>query len=928
MYTSPSLQHATHTPTPSVDSDFEEAAPHVPLDSNWRDNRRDKLAQLFEKQRQQGLTRPSESAFMNSLPFNPSLCEHAENISTSHNNKTFSAPDAEAMATPDSTICTPPSTGPVPGQTIDDWIAAKHADRNAEVAAYNARVTECTRDGMPTPAELFSDPNDWKRCCDWFTAYQTEFRLCERDNWRRFRYSKLPSGRDGIRIPSSELDPKYRGVNWEVTGVDTPCKPRTWRPPQQATEWKLDAMWTDAVESWHLYERGGTAPPFPDMEIVYALRFVGLTNKSTADRGVVLAPNYNKFWQQGTKFARDKTAEKRRNFTIPRVSEPFDFLPCIPIDLLPRSLVTDQFDSNGKQKPRLTVDPGYGGRHGQKDPNDSDPSIDGNCDTSDPYDFPTFEYMRVSQLAHDAAIMMVAGEPLGRRADDFETYYEQIAKEFFSTSSSVQWIVADGPQIDWRLIFGFRAEPGLSNRVSFFIKWRMKLEVDNLQRAWEISAKRVPPAVHKWTEERRAAGFSGAWSSIGLFFDDVGTVAFLFFIDEVLRGQQTVWTRYGISCADGRLDADSGRQVKNKRQRATPDEELVLLGLVPDVRPPGQLTLGSGKREQYIADGEVALDSARRDPHKRLEIKPAEKYVGRIGFAASVDPELKSALQTLRSVLGASWQSTHSVRLTPLIEEAVDQISSRLRQNTGIALLPTAAKWSGEDCPLVYTFADAARQPDAPADRFVGYGVWVWPLASDTIFFTNGQWTKLEQELDSTALELLTKNIALNVANNLVQRQHPERKLPATDTDNEMAHTAKHAIIGEFRFCDIIQVGDNSATQFIGNSGSAKGPAQRALNAQRTRWLQEHRVRVLSVHAVRDTLGMQGADDLSKGDEPHFRHVVSNLFGRQMKYERLPQVDSAARSSEAALLALRHPKHGRKKKRRRQHQRRQYSHSQ
>ena len=178
-------------------------------------------------------------------------------------------------------------------------------------------------------------------------------------------------------------------------------------------------------------------------------------------------------------------------YTLPRLSVPMRALLRIPCVWAARGVQTDQVDEKGEMKERQTID--QSGPHpvGPVRTREGlslawqpgeDPSINGNVDKSL---LPSFEYFQLKFLAKQSAILETAGIPISQSAKDASAYYEQAARRSVEMGAQLQWVLAEGMQLDSRLVFGFAAEPCTMNRVSFHICWRMRKELQREQQGWE-----------------------------------------------------------------------------------------------------------------------------------------------------------------------------------------------------------------------------------------------------------------------------------------------------------------------------------------------------------------------------------------------------------------------------------------------------------
>ena len=593
-------------------------------------------------------------------------------------------------------------------------------------------------------------------------------------------------------------------------------------------------------------------------------------------------------------------------------------IPCIPGIVLPRAM-QKQFTEDGNPKaPRCTVNPGDthpllgsnsgGVRH--------EYSINDCTDLDDEKLFPLVDgakmrYLRVTDLAKQAAILMTMGEPLGQAKDDLTGYYPQLPRPGHEQHRTMQWLMSEGMQIARRLLFGLRAEPSTTNRIAFLLVWLIRRELDKRQSRMEREGV-LPAHVMEWIRHRRAIGQSGSLAVLGQFFDDLIAVFMEGFGDEVQAGSHTVWSAYNIDVADGHIHPVTHKPTKDKSERADAATEMSSLGLCMDLSPPGRTTYGEVKKKKYAAKGRELIATAeeeeRHDPANRLRMqrKGFRSWSGQLGFLSQVSNVVYNDLQVLRSRVPADWGDHSSFPITADTLGLMDAMCDDLDNNQGIAFFRDDSP-PGALRPLVWTFTDASRRPEAEVEEFVGFGGWVWCPDFDplSVFYFSAPWTHHEQtQLDSTDLELHTKTIALQ----LLERTgwvDTVRPVPGQITD----------VIP----VDVVQVGDNSAASGasgVANSGHGKSASLRALLHSRSAWLQSQSMRTFSAHVVREY--NEEADHLANGRVLEAHAGINKIFGRQMAFVNLLGDDGASiphemRSLEPALLAKKRWKRAQRK---------------
>lgn len=817
-----------------------------------------------------------------------------------HSNALFAAPVHEAAERADPELCRPPNTGPKTKSELAQWLTDKHSQLRERINAWNKRA-DCFNSEHSTlhPKELWHKEQHWENLCQWFSKYDAEVKKCEaykdKAKPRRFRYNDLPGGRNGIRIPGSERDPRFTGMRIHIKGKDGPCIAQRWTPVQENTELNLANIWRYVLDTWD------TEDPFPDMEIAWELCWVGLSNRSNYDKEeVVCMPNYNGFWDNLT-FAQKKENEKLTAFRINRLVrfEATDFCPAVPSMHLPRSVQTQQKNADGSVKPRATIDPGAGGRPGQKEDHDPDPSINAKVDLENKELFPSIKYFTVAALGEAAAILKTSGLKLHQSAYDAEFFYEQFPRVCDEIDAQFQKVSSGSSTVDTRAIFGMRAEPATLNRCGYLIRWCTAREMDKLQTNAERTNILSAEAT-KYIKMRRKQGHSGSLAATGIYFDDQGTVC----IEEVkrltLQAQQTIWQLFEVSMADGRTDPH--RTVKDKRLEMGEGEgELVLLGLVLDLVKPGRRTLGTQKKRDYAATGRALLATA--SIGETWNPADLETWVGQMGWAATVNPALRLNLNILRSALGSEWNKHHVTPTAPA-RSVINQLIEELESSQGVALMPTLAPYDGSTgIPVFHIVTDAARDPNTKG--FKGYGGFITEPGSTVIHWFKQEFSKYEMEqLHPSALELYGMTAGIFILAQWAQQWLPE---PSTEGKG----------IIERRWLDVVNICDNqSASEHIANSNKAHKEAERQLIRERTTLLIKHRIRAASVHCIRETEAIQAADHLSNGDVTAAQEKLQHLFGQhKIKMIELPPPRSDQLSLEGALRAQKYPRlHNKRRK--------------
>jgi hypothetical protein len=831
-------------------------------------------AERYRARKRKGCCRPSETEEMHTWPFTqfPQAGFHRANA-----NASLAADFLECLRAPDSTICEPPVTGPRVRslEAVLEYDRLRTQDLNKNLQNIAKRVKAAPP--LAHPRDIWINPNTWDRINVWIDTYDKEFERCARMNGSdgmevRFNYSLLEGGKHGLHFGPEHVRPEYRGIPFVFEGKEGPCRPMEWTHPQENTELNLAAIWQYVVKTW---EEGDA--PFDDIEIAWDLTHQGLALNTNFEAGVHLCPNYPKLFAW-LKTARKKEDSKLQDFDIARLIGPAKFLPSVPCFLIPNNMATDQTDDEGNIKPRQTANPGKSGDSlpfkGKCAPN----SLNGMTDFEA---LPDIDYFSLRALAHEAATLMCAGEKLISIASDAESWYEQIPRRCFDTLCTYRWTTTRGMFRDPRNIFGFRAEPLNTQRISFLNRYAGHREAMKLQRQRE-KENSLPPTTMVFAQIRRAAGMSGAIFSNGWFFDDSGSVVVESFERDFSTALTGIRKHFNLSMADGRQE--KGRLVKNKHTRADPDQEFILLGLRQVVQPPGRLTTGAGKRGKYTAAGQELASKVSKSAS--FSQKKLQRWTSQMAFVANVDPDCRVDLQRLRSQIGAPHISLSSTRRkhTAL---AISNLVKMLSESSGIALQRMLDPLNASRRPLIINVSDAAK--DLKAD-FAGYGFWFWEPASGRVFYDMGRWSHFEQsQLSPAALELHAMTMGLYSISEWAAQWWP--RCPKNP----------HGV-GPFVWMDVIQIADNSsAAEHTGNTEHASADAERHLAQRRSRAQRHLQMRVQSHTAVRETLIVQAADHLSKNLVAEFFSCMVAIFGPGIECCRLDPPLLAARELKSTI---------------------------
>ena len=752
----------------------------------------------------------------------------------------------------------------------------------------------------------------WLQIIGWCDKYACEWKKVLRGRQpgkraHRFNYNVLPGGRNGLII-RDYYKAEYAGFVWDhrqhyISGGRLPCSIQQDIPAQAHTDWRLDRIAADAAEMG-----------YADQNMIYELTEIGFRSFSAAlnDNVVCLFPNRKGFWEH-PEWVAEKSAEERTGFALPKLFGSWCYPPWLTCRIHPRNVaVQNLFDGSGDIKRRLTTDCGMGGDTGfnhqgrgrggrggqpkhmpppashwpagaapvQVDDvlsfNDGVPGDDGRL-------HPPLRYSNMDVFAEGLAVLRASGMKLGVFKMDCRAYYRFLVTNSRELHCSIQWVDLQRLiEEDYNLQFGMRVNCASSTRVSNFLLDRIRWELKAEQQRWRDEGliyelpSDIQTKLASWETDRRAAGVGTEWWADGAFIDDFFGGTFDWFLPTMIKVFEDVFERYNVTMADGRIDVMTNKPSKNKFESST--TALEILGIVLEFESEhGTRKLSDSRVDIYATAAEAMVGQ------RTVQIASFESLLGRIVFAAQALPPLRGLVAGLLGVLQQHWSMHQLVALGPAAWAVLSAAAIVLRENEGCVLSPMRQRQGADDRPVTWIFTDSARDPDAPVTKYVGYGAWVWPEGSDTVFMANGKWLPGEQDLDITALEYAAASVGLELAQ-LVQA---ELWGPAA------------ADVGS----DVILVSDNLGSTQVSSSARAKSPSLRVLVQQRlARTARRPRQRVLSVHSYREA--SEEADDLSKDDLAVLAAKFEWRFGRPMRMVFLPPPANEWRSLVPAQMAV------------------------
>ena len=773
---------------------------------------------------------------------------------------------ADIRAATDTPLCTPPDTPDI-GDTPSHWQEWPDGD-----------------DTLPhSPHDVWIDPSDWDKMDNWWQislaeAARAEHFLLEGRPYR-FQYEKFEGlgGKYGLVLDRTRIKSQYRNHVWDVARwyqSGPPGRRDRLRPvpsyvnPRDRCTWDLDVMIEES-------RRRG----YPDMGLVSELSRFGLDNRARVGGATVLCPNYKGLYEPARfEFMVQQFEKKRDGFKMERLLGPFRHPPCIPCMVVPTNVAERPFDT----KKRVTRD--FGGNRKlnvdgsptfipAKAGDPSPISVNAAQDQSNEACFPDIDYLRVRDIARQAAILrearsgitdtsVLAKLRIRQFKSDFTGYYEQIPRCFSCDWMQVQVAVSAGGYIDPRLCFGDAGCCNEANRCSFWFIWAFEQRLRDAQAAMEAAGD-FPPEILPWMQARRQAGNSGNWFTSGIFFDDSIGYCFEFFHATARRIFVQLFKDFGVECADGGPD-DFGVLRKDKTEWAVEEDHMIVLGSLPDwntchvraspellERTAATLTLIQEQRQQHGNHRNLVPENL------------VERFLGQLGHVCHSVVTLVGTLQVLRESLGkASWASQPSdnhanmqLRVRPVSTTSFELMQHSLEHagsETGSSFFPRTGLLGKAGRGLLYIWTDAsgaidcskeehallASQNRAFTTEYRGWGMMAYLPAAGTVYLSQDLIPFMVRKVleDSTAAEMFAANEAYALM------------LPV------IAATG----------VDVIQLVDNDASRSIMETGKAHGAAERLLYEQRCRILDQSPPASVCVPVWISRARNWETDDLSK----------------------------------------------------------------
>ena len=694
---------------------------------------------------------------------------------------------------------------------------------------------------IPThPAQLFTDPYDWERMCQWWYHCRNQLQIAEQKilqgkPYHGFDYnpSRCPGGKDGLYIPFERRAPDFNWTAWDLRdfhaygGAIKPLDVHV--DPQTRTTLKLKAMYAEAVRT-----------SYSDVAFIEELLTHGLDSRAFVRQDIMLMPNYKGFFDPDNfAFSAKKRMAKATAFAIDRIPAYGCTLPpFVHLYVNPRNVAIKP--GTDPPKRRVTVDyaasrnlgpdglPGYTPRRA-KDPGPL--SVNAGVDLQDPLAFPEpVEYMDLRKFARGAATLqsirsIFPNEPLPpelelfQAMDDMEQYYEQLPRPSHLDPTNVMLIWSVSGHVDERGCFGACDMPHLSMRLESFF-----LHV-TVYRAWERQRTFTTPThlarwLTPWTTARRAAGGSASWTVAGGYIDDTANACFQFFGEDLMKIKRVMWAEFGLIVQPVKVDE------KPVTVAAPRGQDMTVLGVTSS--PARSQLLNEVTKITKYAELAERIAVHAREHGFRVPLELVDRCLGQLGFAAMLDPSLTGDLTVVRDMLSANWarRRGQQVLVSERAASYLDALAARLRLSTAPGALafrcyaPRQGILGDSGRPIMYIWTDAscANAGDAVPPKgmtiaeqlytpnlFHGWGAMFWLEGDDTVYFSQQFITYNARKSldDSTACEMFGTSEAVYMQMLLTQ---------AANVTVDMAH-----------------VGDSQSATAIVNTGKPKQTAERVL---------------------------------------------------------------------------------------------------
>jgi hypothetical protein len=745
-------------------------------------------------------------------------------------------------------------TSPVVAHVPIMWFDSQQVQRARSVGA-NFQVAQGPSQFGGLPKTRFKDtyvsPSYWCAQKAWYRAMHEEFLRVERGY--KFRISRIPGGRNGLRTPAEATRPEWRRViARNVDGWAVAERPML---PDPFTDMSVEALYREAVKE-----------DISDLGIISEHSLYGLRSQCTASSASHHAPNYKPALKPLIYTHLKKERQKKlTEFAKPRLLcerlEP----STNPERDNPKSGV-EQVKAGGKIKVRGTTDAGFQRRRrfkasdGQWYLEDEAPAValvaagtgahaelqsskkGANGVDSINENIPDgdvgFEYGSVRRFGQQVDVLVSSGVAVDLWFEDMASWYEQ-----FAVANTDQWfctqMVSPFAETDPRGCFGYKHYPEQTNRFNHALeemisKRQRRAQEQLLQHGpWTPWSAEMRTRTVDFVQMRRAKGFSGDLVAKNAWFDDNQGAALRPFAATARKIQLDFWVEFKI--------AFSAEKSKYNPWETTVFEAAVGVEIRARMR---LCTLPPEKVDRYCSEIEEMLQTARQSRKRLAPREQVERILGRAVHACEPIPMVWTVLVSLIPQISSQASFRHWIQIHESMEPLFTEMVELMRHRNGRPLTAREPRPGADGYPVIVGASDASRREGS---FFGAAGGWFRFWGSQTVFFFSRQWApEVVEAHNISELEMVGANMLAHLA---------DKVATATVAQESMYY--------------LYQFGDNeSVFRHCLNGFHAGTTGMRRLLAQRARADYQCNRMAVAAHVFREE--NKASDALANLDEETF----------------------------------------------------------
>ena len=644
--------------------------------------------------------------------------------------------------------------------------------------------------GLPaepeTMAAQYVSPQVWAAKVGWYEAMSAEIKRVQRGY--KFRYSRVPGGKQGLRVDESWTRSDRRRVPMEnVNGFAVPRFPKL---PDEFTDIDVGGMYALAAKE-------GVS----DMATASGMGLYGIRSGCAASAATHLAPNYSPAWESIDHLQAERL-KKRTEFVTPRLLAPRLEPSGNPDRANPKSAIR-QIKADGSIKDRGLTDPGFPrqrrvqlsdltwvttdssdaagstppGSTGQRrfDPGarlhvlqaakKGPPGLDSinanmHLDQAEGAAV-VFNYGSTRLFGEQVVVLCTSGVAVDLWFEDFDAHYEQFPQDFVEQWYCTQ-MVAEMAETDPRACFGYSHLPTVLNRHNFMmeeiISIRQRRAQDQIN--WTPWSTQMRQQTEAFQRRRRGLSQSGDLFCKNAWFDDNQGAALRPFVEAARGIQRNFWLEFKVAFS--------------KRKSAFNPWETQLWEAAVGVEIRARLrqcVLPANKVVRYTEGVEEIERHAATHPQHLIPRDLVETAIGRAVHACDPIPDMWIVLIALLALFTDQSSFKHWIRGGSEMMELFARMKSVLREQNGRPLASYHPRPGADGLPVLITFSDASRRVGT---YFGAAGGWFYLRETNVIFFFCWLWppAMVEQcnigELETKAAEI-TARLADDVVTGLLR---------------------------------------------------------------------------------------------------------------------------------------------------------------